>query len=103
MAVDSMVSGGDIISGSLVRHSLLFSQVVVRSNSLVEESVILPAVTVGQGARIRGAIIDEGCHIPNGTVIGYDTQHDRRRFHVSPSGVVLVTAEMLGQSVDHVR
>ncbi|MCP1673655.1 glucose-1-phosphate adenylyltransferase [Natronocella acetinitrilica] len=103
MAVDSMVSGGDIIAGSLVRHSLLFSQVHVRPNSLVEDSVILPAVTVGQGARIRHAVIDEGCDIPNGMVIGHDPEQDRRRFHVSPGGVVLVTPEMLGQEVDHVR
>ena len=103
MALDSMVSGGDIIAGSLVRHSLLFSQVQVRANSVVDDSVILPAVTVGQGSRIRGAVIDEGCEIPNGTVIGHDPAQDRRRFYVSPGGVVLVTPEMLGQVVDHVR
>ncbi len=103
MALDSMVSGGDIISGALVRHSLLFSQVIVRPQSVVEDSVILPAVTVGDGSRIRRAVIDEGCQIPNGTVIGYDPEQDRSRFYVSPNGVVLVTPEMLGQEVHHVR
>jgi len=103
MALDSMVSGGDIISGSLVRHSLLFSQVHIHAQSLVEESVLLPTVTVGRGSRIRRAVIDEGCQIPNGSVIGYDAEQDRSRFFVSPAGVVLVTPEMLGQEVSHVR
>ncbi|MCC5858909.1 MAG: glucose-1-phosphate adenylyltransferase [Ectothiorhodospiraceae bacterium] len=103
MALDSMVSGGDIIAGSLVKHSLLFSQVVVEPHSLVEDAVIMPAVTIGRGARIRRAVVDEGCRIPNGMVIGHDLAHDRRYFHVSPEGVVLVTPEMLGQEVTHVR
>jgi glucose-1-phosphate adenylyltransferase len=103
MAVDSMVSGGDIIAGALVKHSLLFSQVVVSPRAIVEDSVILPDVVVGEGCRIRHAVIDEGCRIPPGTVIGEDPAADRRRFYVSPKGVVLVTAEMLGQAVAHVR
>ncbi len=103
MAVDSMVSGGDIIAGALVRHSLLFSQVVVEPRAVVEDSVILPDVVVGAGCRIRRAVIDEGCRIPPGTVIGEDPEADRRRFFVSPQGVVLVTTEMLGQEVTHVR
>jgi glucose-1-phosphate adenylyltransferase len=103
MAVDSMVSGGDIIAGALVRHSLLFSQVVVNPGAVVEDAVVLPDVVVGEGCRIRRAVIDEGCRIPPGTVIGHDYEADRRRFHVSPKGVVLVTAEMLGQEVAHVR
>ncbi|WP_290649900.1 glucose-1-phosphate adenylyltransferase [Aquisalimonas sp.] len=103
MAVDSMVSGGDIINGSVVRHSLLFSQVLVDSNSVVEDSVILPAVRVGRNCRIRNAVIDEGCRIPDGTVIGHNLQQDRRHYHVSLREIVLVTAEMLGQEVNHVR
>lgn len=103
MAVNSMVSGGDIIAGALVRHSLLFSQVVVNPRALVEDSVILPDVVVGEDCRIRKAVVDEGCRIPAGTIIGEDQEADRRRFYVSPKGVVLVTAEMLGQEVTHVR
>jgi glucose-1-phosphate adenylyltransferase len=103
MAVDSMVSGGDIIAGALVRHSLLFSQVVVNPRAVVEDAVILPDVVVGEGARIRRAVIDEGCRIPPGMVIGEDAEADRRRFFVSPKGVVLVTTEMLGQEIAHVR
>ena len=103
MAVDAMVSGGDIIDGSVVRHSLLFSQVVVEPGSVVEQSVILPAVSVGRNCRIRNAVVDEGCNIPDGSVIGHNPEVDRRHFHVSPKGIVLVTAEMLGQEVNHVR
>ncbi|ABI56009.1 glucose-1-phosphate adenylyltransferase [Alkalilimnicola ehrlichii MLHE-1] len=102
-AINSMVSGGDIIHGAEVRDSLLFSQVVVQPGATVHEAVILPDVRVGEGCRIRKAVIDEGCRIPAGTVIGEDPAEDRRRFFVTPKDVVLVTAEMLGQEVAHVR
>jgi glucose-1-phosphate adenylyltransferase len=103
MAVDSMVSGGCIISGATVRHSLLFSNVVVNSYAEVHESVVLPNVEVGRYSRIRKAVIDKGCRIPEGTVIGEDPAEDARRFHVSPGGVVVVTPEMLGNAARYVR
>jgi glucose-1-phosphate adenylyltransferase len=103
MAVDSMVSGGDIISGALVRHSLLFSNVVVDSYSLVQDSVILPNVSIGQRCRLTRVVVDKGCRIPDGMVIGEDPQQDAQRFHVTSGGVVLVTPEMLGQELHHGR
>jgi len=103
MAVDSMVSGGDIISGALVSHSLLFSNVVVDSYSLVQDAVILPNVNIGQHCRLTRVVVDKGCHIPDGTVIGEDPGQDAQRFHVTSGGVVLVTPEMLGQELHHGR
>lgn len=103
MAVDSMVSGGCIISGALVRHSLLFSNVSLNSYSKIESSVILPNVSIGRNCKINHAVIDKGCKIPDGTVIGEDIEEDQNRFYVSPGGVVLVTPDMLGQSIHHVR
>ena len=103
MAVDSMVSGGCIISGASIRHSLLFSQVCVESHSRVDESVILPNVTIGQNCRIRKAVIDKGCTIAPGTVIGENPEEDAKRFYVSPKGVTLVIPEMLGQDLHHAR
>lgn len=103
MAVDSMVSGGCLISGATVRHSLLFSNVKVSSYSVVEDSVVLPNVTVGRNCRITRAVIDKGCILPDGTVIGENRKEDEERFYVSPGGVVLVTPEMLGQELHHVR
>ncbi len=103
MAVDSMVSGGCIISGGKLRHSLLFSNVRVSSYSYVQDSVILPDVTIGERCRIRKAVIDRGCIIPDGTVIGENLEQDAKRFHVTPNGVVLVCPEMLGQEIYHVR
>ncbi|MCP3870127.1 MAG: glucose-1-phosphate adenylyltransferase [Gammaproteobacteria bacterium] len=100
-AVDSVVSGGCIISGALVRHSLLFSGVRVRSFSEVEDSVILPEVTIGRNCRIKKAIVDRGCQLPDGTVIGEDPDADARRFRVTENGVVLVTPDMIGQSSAH--
>ncbi|MGD8742881.1 MAG: glucose-1-phosphate adenylyltransferase [Granulosicoccaceae bacterium] len=103
MALESMVSGGCIISGALVRHSLLFSNVVVHSFSEVEDAVILPDVEIGQHCKLRRVVIDKNCRIPDGTVIGYDRAADEERFTISPKGVVLVTPEMLGQEFHHVR
>jgi len=103
MAVDSMVSGGCIISGATVRHSLLFSNVRVNSYTTVNDSVILPDVDIGRNCRISGAVIDRGCHIPEGTVIGENPDLDAKHYHVSSRGVVLVTPEMLAQERHHVR
>lgn len=102
-AIDSMVSGGCLISGATVRKSLLFSNVRVHSFSEIEESVILPEVEIGRDCRIRKAVIDKGCKIPSGTVIGEDPVADAERFHVTDSGVVLVVPEMLGQELHYVR
>ncbi len=102
MAVDSMVSGGSIVSGSMVRRSLLFTKVRVHSFCEVEDTVVFPDVDIGRHSKIRRAIIDRGCKIPRNTVIGYDAEEDRRRFHVTDKGIVLVTAEMLGQEFTHV-
>ncbi|MCU7809479.1 MAG: glucose-1-phosphate adenylyltransferase, partial [Candidatus Thiodiazotropha sp. (ex Semelilucina semeliformis)] len=103
MAVDSMVSGGCVISGAKVKDSLLFSNVRVNSYSEVDHSVILPDVNIGRNCRITKAVIDRGCDIPEGTVIGEDPAADTERFYVSEQGVVLVTPEMLGQVIHHVR
>jgi len=103
MAVDSMVAGGCIVSGALVRHSLLFSNVVVDQGATVEESVVLPDVHVGAGCRIRRVIVETGCRVPPGTVIGHDPQADASRFEISAGGVALVTPEMLGQDLPYVR
>ncbi|OUD12926.1 glucose-1-phosphate adenylyltransferase [Thioflexithrix psekupsensis] len=97
IAISSMVSGGCFISGAKIHRSLLFSNVWVKEKSVVEDSVILPDVQIGENCHIRRALIDRRCHIPAYTNIGIDPVADAARFHVSESGVVLVTAEMLGQ------
>jgi len=103
MAVDSMVSGGDIISGALGRKSLLYSRVLVHSYAQIEDSVILPQVDVGRHAKLRRVVVDKHCRIPEHMTIGYDIEADRQRFHVSENGITLVTPEMLGQRVHFIR
>lgn len=103
MAVDSMVSGGCIISGAHVHHSLLFSSVTVNDYSYIDSSVVLPDVSIGKNCRISHAVIEKGCDIEDGTVIGENREDDEKRFFISPNGVVLVTPEMLGQVVHYVR
>ena len=102
-AINSMVSGGCIISGALVRNSLLFSNVTVESFADVDGLLALPEVNIGKHCKIRRAIIDRGCDIPEGMEIGYDIEKDKKRFYVSPKGIVLVTPEMMGQEIHHVR
>ena len=102
-AVDSMVSGGCVISGAKVRHSLLFSNVRVNSFSTVQDSIVLPDATIGRNCRITKAIIEKGCEVPEGTVIGENKSEDEKNYHVSSGGVVLVTPEMLGQKLHVVR
>ena len=103
MAVDSMVSGGCIISGARITHSLLFSNVSVYEYTQVDSSVVLPDVVIGKNCRISHAVIDKGCEIKDGTVIGENEVEDKKKYHVSPNGVVLVTPDMLGQALHHVR
>ncbi len=99
-AINSVVSGGCIISGATLRRSLCFSNVRVHSYSNIEETVILPDVEIKRHCRVKKAIIDRGCVLPEGTEIGYDHEQDKARgFRVSKGGVVLVTREMLGQPV----
>ncbi|MDL2195844.1 glucose-1-phosphate adenylyltransferase [Shewanella algae] len=102
MALDSVVSSGCIISGATVRHCVLFNEVRVCSYSEVEDSVILPDVVVLRHCRIRKAIIDRGCIIPERMEIGFNHDHDRAKgFRVSENGVVLVTRDMLGLPVGY--
>ncbi len=86
-----------------MRHSVLFSNVEVHSFSLIEDSVVLPDVSVGRHCRLKKVVLDKGCIVPEGTVIGEDPELDAQRFEVSPNGVVLVTPEMLGQNYRYVR
>jgi glucose-1-phosphate adenylyltransferase len=94
-AIDSMVSGGCIISGSRVSNSLLFSNVRVHDYSVIDGAVILPRVRVGEHCTIRRAIIDSNALIPDGMQIGVDRAADAERFYVTEDGVTLVTAAML--------
>lgn len=103
IAIDSMISGGCIISGAIIRHSLLFNNVSVDEGSRVENSVILPEVRIGKQCQIKNAIIDKGAVLPDNTVIGDNPQRDAEHFYVSPGGVVLVTPDMLGQVIHHAR
>ncbi len=94
MAIESMVSGGCIVSGAVFR-SVLFSQVRVHSHSAVSWSVLLPGVQVGRRARITRAVVDRDCIIPDGMVIGEDASADAERFFRTDSGITLVTRDML--------
>ena len=96
-AVDTLVSGGCIVSGSTVRRSVLFSGVRTNSHALVEDSVILPKCEIGRRAVLRRVVLDGGCLIPPDTRIGVDPVEDGRRFHVTARGITLVTPDMLGQ------
>ncbi|MCV6638291.1 glucose-1-phosphate adenylyltransferase [Candidatus Albibeggiatoa sp. nov. NOAA] len=103
MAVDSMVSGGCLVSGASLRRSLLFSNVKVNSYCELEDAVVLPNVNIGRHCKIKRAVIDKGCQIPQNTVIGEDLEQDKQRYFVTDNGIVLVTPEMLGQDTHNAR
>jgi glucose-1-phosphate adenylyltransferase len=102
--IQSMVSGGCVVSGSSVRRSLLFTDCYVNPYGIVADSVVLPDVNIGERCTIRNAIIDRGSVIPAGTEIGVDQDADRKRgFRVTKGGRTLVTPDMLGQNLHFTR
>ena len=92
-AVDSIVSSGCILSGGAVRNTVLSPDVRVNSYCEVDDSIIFSHVNIGRHCRIRRAIIDRDVHIPEGTIIGYDTEADRQRYFVTESGITVVTRD----------
>jgi len=90
-----LISGGCIVIGSNILRSVLFSNVRVESCCTLHEAVIMPDTVIGRGSRLSKVVIDRGCRIPEGTVVGENAEEDGRRFHRTPAGVVLITKEML--------
>ncbi|HVT45744.1 MAG TPA: glucose-1-phosphate adenylyltransferase [Thermoanaerobaculia bacterium] len=89
-ATDSLVSNGVIISGGTINRSILFPRVRINSYSEVLDSILMNGVDVGRRVSIRRAIVDKGVVIPQGTRVGYDLEHDRERFTVSDTGIVVI-------------
>ena len=89
-AIDSVVAEGCVLHGSVVNRSILGRSVYVDSGASVEDSILMARCHVGAGAKVRRAIIDKNARIPAGAQIGYDEESDRKRYHVSSSGIVVV-------------
>ncbi|MBK7333137.1 MAG: glucose-1-phosphate adenylyltransferase [Betaproteobacteria bacterium] len=102
-AIDSIVAGGCIISGSVVRRSLLFSNVRIDDCCTIEDSVLLPNVEVGRHSVLKRVVVDKHCRLPEGFSAGIDPDLDRRRFHVTERGITLIVPEMLGQQAHFLR
>jgi len=96
MAIESLVSGGCIVSGAVTR-TVLFSSVRVHSHAVVNWSVLLPGAQIGRGARLTRVVVDRACVIPDGMVIGEDAELDAARFYRSENGITLVTRDMLAK------
>ena len=97
LTINTMVSGGCIVSGSNVSNSVLFSSVRVHSFCQIDQAVLLPNITIGRGCRISKVVVDRGCELPDGLVIGEDPVLDAQRFERTDNGVVLVTRSMLNR------
>jgi glucose-1-phosphate adenylyltransferase len=95
VTVNTVISGGCIVSGSNVAHSVLFSEVRIHSFCHIDQAVILPNVTVNRSCRLKRVVIDRGCELPTGLVVGEDPVLDAERFERTESGVVLITKAML--------
>jgi glucose-1-phosphate adenylyltransferase len=94
-AISSLVSGGCIVSGALLRQALLFTNVHVHSYAHVENAVILPSADIGRGARLHNVIVEKGVRIPPGLVVGEDEDDDKRRFRRTDNGICLITQPMI--------
>lgn len=93
IAVDSLVSSGSIISGGRVTRSIISPNVRVNSYTDIEGSILFSHVNVGRYSRIRRAIIDRHINLPERTEIGYDLEEDRKKYHVTDEGIVVVVPE----------
>jgi glucose-1-phosphate adenylyltransferase len=94
-AISSLIAGGCIVSGAAVRRSLLFTGVHLHSQASVENAVILPYVNVGRNARLQNVVIDRGVRIPEGLVVGEDSELDAKRFRTTSQGIRLITQPMI--------
>jgi glucose-1-phosphate adenylyltransferase len=93
MGINSIIAAGCIISGAVVRNSVLSQDVRVNSYADVDSSVVFSHVNIGRHCRIRHAIIDRDVHIPDGTVIGYDPHQDKKNYFVSAGGLTVVARD----------
>jgi glucose-1-phosphate adenylyltransferase len=89
-AIDSIVSGGSILSGGMARGSVIGRNVRLHSGAVVEDSVVFDNCDIGRRARVRRAILDKNVHIAEGATIGFDLEQDRKRYHVTETGIVVV-------------
>lgn len=103
MATDSLISGGCIVSGSVINQSVVFSDVRVHSFCEIKDSVILPEVTIGRNVKLNRVVIDKGAEIPEGMEIGFNPEEDKKRFYVTNKGITLVTPAMLGKPTHRIR
>jgi len=94
-AINTLVSGGCIVSGSVVSNSVLFSGVRIHSFCVIDQAVVLPDVTIGRGCRLSRVVIDRRCELPDGLIVGEDPIADAERFERTENGVVLITRDML--------
>lgn len=97
MTINSMFTGGTIVSGSFIVSSVLFTNVRIHSFCTLDQAVIFPGVEIGPGCRLRRVVIDRGCQLPGGLVVGENADEDARRFYRTPQGIVLVTKAMLAR------
>lgn len=97
VTLNSLVAGGCIVSGTHLKHCVLFPRVRIHSFCELEQTVLLPDVIVGRSCRLRRCIVDRACQIPDDMIIGEDAELDRQRFHLTEEGIVLVTRDMLAK------
>jgi len=90
IAFDSVVGAGSIISGGELRRTVASYDVYAGRDSVVENSVLMPSVRIGENAKIRNAILDKNVVVEPGASIGFDIERDRERFTVSPGGIVVI-------------
>ena len=98
---NSIISGGCIVTGSKVQRSILFSEVILNEGCILDGVLALGGCKIGRNSMLRNVILDNRCLIPPNTVIGYDEDLDREKYHITPGGIVIVNRQMMGQGLSY--
>jgi glucose-1-phosphate adenylyltransferase len=98
---NSMASGGCVIDKSAIYNSIIFSNTKIDNGCNLDGVVALPGCEIGAGSQLKNVLLDNQCLVPAGTIIGEDPEEDRKRFHITEGGIVVVNREMLGQGVHY--
>ena len=90
MAIDTIIAGSSIVSGGSVKGSVLGRGVRIHTGAVVEDSIIFDNCDIGRRAKVRKAILDKNVKVPEGASIGYDLEADKKKYHVTETGIVIV-------------
>lgn len=95
ISINSIASTGSVICGGKVQGSILFNDVFIGEEAIIESSLLFEGVSVGDNAMLRNCIVDKGVNIPEGEIIGHDAEADAARFMLTEKGLVIIPKDFI--------